>query len=325
VTYYSLLPPHYSLKIKKPKIVIIHGNALLHRAWHAIPDLKTKDGTMVNALYGWLMIFFKMYKDLKPEYIAVTFDLKGPTFRHEEYPEYKAQRKKQPDELYDQLPYLKEMIEIFNIPIYEKKGFEADDVIGTICDTKQVDRDDVVSIIVTGDLDTLQLVDNNTWVYTLKKGLSETVEYKEKQVKLKYGGLRPDQLIDYKALRGDPSDNIPGVPGIGEKTAIDLITKFKTLDNLYTELKKDPEILKKKGIKDRIINLLQENKKHAQLSKKLVTIKRDVKVEFDIEDCKVAAYDKDEAINFLQEFEFKSLVDKLPDLIVHVFYFLVIN
>lgn len=299
--------------VMKHKFVIIDGNALLHRAWHAIPDLKTKDGTMVNALYGWLMIFFKMYKDLKPEYIAITFDLKGPTFRHEEYSEYKAQRKKQPDELYDQLPYLKEMIEIFNIPIYEKKGFEADDVIGTICDTKQVDRDDVVSIIVTGDLDTLQLVDNNTWVYTLKKGLSETIEYKEKQVKLKYGGLRPDQLIDYKALRGDPSDNIPGVPGIGEKTAIDLISKYKTLDNLYKQLEKDPENLKKKGIKDRIIGLLQENKKQAQLSKKLVTIKRDVKVDFNIDDCKLSGYDKDKAIQFLQEFEFKSLVEKLPE------------
>lgn len=173
-----------------------------------------------------------MFKELKPDYVAVTFDRREPTFRHKEFKEYKAQRKKQPDELYNQIPRLKEVIETFGVPIYEKAGYEADDVIGAICENKTVNNPEIDSIIVTGDLDTLQLVDDNTKVYTLKRGITDTVIYDEKAVKQRYG-LTPGQLIDFKALKGDQSDNIPGVKGIGEKTALEMIQEFGSLENLY--------------------------------------------------------------------------------------------
>ena len=291
------------------KFIIFDGNALVHRAWHALPmTLTTKDGTIVNAVYGFTSVFLKALKDLKPDYIAVTFDLAGPTFRHEKFKEYKAGREKQVDEFYTQFPIIKDLLRAFNIKIYEKQGFEADDLIGTLCDKKQVDRDDVLSVIVTGDMDTMQLVDGNTHVYTLKKGLTDTVIYDVKAVKEKYGGLTPEQMIDYKALRGDPSDNIPGVKGIGEKTATTLLTEFGTLEKLYDAVEKN----KAKNVKERIVNLLIEHKKDALMSKDLATIDRAVKIDFKLEDCKSVNYDKDKVYKLLSELEFKSLLSRLP-------------
>ena len=291
------------------KFIIFDGNALVHRAWHALPmTLTTKDGTIVNAVYGFTSVFLKALKDLKPDYIAVTFDLAGPTFRHEKFKEYKAGREKQVDEFYTQFPIIKDLLRAFNIKIYEKQGFEADDLIGTLCDKKQVDRDDVLSVIVTGDMDTMQLVDGNTHVYTLKKGLTDTVIYDVKAVKEKYGGLTPEQMIDYKALRGDPSDNIPGVKGIGEKTATTLLTEFGTLEKLYDAVEKN----KAKNVKERIVNLLIEHKKDALMSKDLATIDRAVKIDFKLEDCKYVNYDKDKVYKLLSELEFKSLLSRLP-------------
>lgn len=298
--------------MKKEKIVIIDGNALLHRAWHAIPNLSTKDGLMVNAVYGWMMLFLKMYKDINPEYIAVTFDVKGGTFRDDLYKEYKANRTKQPDELYAQIGMIKDIVHEFDIPIFEKKGFEADDVIGSICSDPQVDNDKILSVILTGDMDTLQLVDENTHVYAPKRGLSETKVYKIEDVERKFGGLLPYQVIDYKALRGDSSDNVPGVKGVGEKTAIQLLTEFETLENLYEQLEKDETVLEKKGIKKRIINLLKEYKDFAFLSKKLVTIKTDIPIEFNLAACKFNAYNRDGVIEKFQKYEFRTLLNKLP-------------
>lgn len=292
--------------MKKQRIIIIDGNALLHRAFHALPPtLTTKDGRMVNAVYGFTSILLKVFKDLKPNYWALTFDKAGPTFRHNEYKEYKAQRKKQPQELYDQLPICKKVAEIFKIPIYEKDEFEADDVIGTIASKIKSDFNNFEIIIVTGDLDTLQLVNEATKVFTLKKGINDTIIYDEKTVKERFDGLAPNQLIDFKALRGDPSDNIPGVKGIGEKGAIDLLKEFHTLENLYKNIDS-------KKIKDSVRAKLKEHKASSFLSKRLATILLDVPIEFNLEDAKVRLANKDNVVLLFQSLEFKSLMNKIP-------------
>src|SRR3990172_10910462 len=212
----------------KKKFVIIDGNAILHRAFHALPPLKNREGKLVNAAYGFASIFLKTLKDLKPDYIAVAFDLPGKTFRHIEFPEYKAQRAKPPQDLYDQIPLIKEMLDAFNVAIFEKDGYEADDIIGTLA-RKSAETE---NIIITGDLDALQLVDENTKACVLNRGISKTVIYNKKAVVDRYG-LTASQMIDYKALRGDPSDNIPVFPRIREKTAAELLKSYDTIEKLY--------------------------------------------------------------------------------------------
>ena len=295
------------MKARKDKFVIIDGNALLHRAFHAVPPLTTKDGRLVNAVYGFVTILMRVMKDIKPRYIAATFDLKAPTFRHEEYEEYKATRVKQPDELYDQLEPIKEIVKAFNIPIYEVKGFEADDIIGTV--SKKLDSNkEIDTFIVTGDLDTLQLVDDNTFVYTLKRSIADTIIYDESAVKERYQGLLPDQLIDYKALRGDPSDNIPGVKGIGDKTAIELLQIFGSLDGIYKNYQKSNKIT------PRIKELLKNYKQDAYMSKRLATIVTNVPLEFDLTDNEFTGVNREKVIKIFQDLEFKSLLGKVPDL-----------
>ncbi|MFA6215447.1 MAG: DNA polymerase I [Patescibacteria group bacterium] len=289
---------------KKEKFIIIDGNALIHRAWHALPPtLTTKTGEIVNAVYGFTMILLKVLNDLKPDYLAVTFDLKAPTFRHKQYNEYKATRVKQADELYAQIPRIKQVVKAFNIPIYEMAGFEADDVIATLVKDKQVKN--LQSIIVTGDLDTLQLVNDQTEIFTMHKGISDTLTYNEIEVKRRFDGLMPSQMVDYKALRGDPSDNIPGVKGIGEKGAITLLKEFKTLDNLYKNLSS-------KKISDRYRNLLTEQKDQAIMSKQLSQLVFDVPIKFKLEEAKVTGYDINQILPLFAELEFKSLMNKLP-------------
>ena len=217
---------------KKEKLLIIDSNALIHRAFHALPPLSDSQGRPTNAVYGFTTIFLKAVKDLKPDYVAACFDRKEKTFRHEEYVEYKATRVKAPDELYEQIPLVKEVVRSFDVPVFELAGYEADDLIGTVATLKSVDRPDIETIILTGDQDCLQLVDYNTKVLSPHKGLSETILYGEQEVKEKFGGLMPKQLIDYKGLRGDTSDNIPGVKGIGEKGAIDLLLNFGSLEEV---------------------------------------------------------------------------------------------
>jgi DNA polymerase I len=297
---------------KTKKFIIVDGNAIVHRSFHALPPMTSKNGQMVNAVYGFITTLFKAIKEFKPEYLAVTFDRKEKTFRHEVYKDYKANREKQVDELYDQIPIIQEVLKVLNVKIYDKAGFEADDLIGTLCEHNQVDRDDVKSIIVTGDMDALQLVDDNTSVYTLRKGMSDTVIYDEAGVKEKYQGLGPDQLIDYKGLRGDPSDNIPGVPGVGEKTAIGLIKEFGSMEEMYKKV--EAKVYENIKVTPRIYGLLIDNKEQAILSKELATIVRDVKMDFKLEDAKVQGYDKDEVFKLFQELEFKSLLNRLPEL-----------
>lgn len=289
----------------KKTLVILDGNALIHRAWHALPPLTDPKGMVVNAVYGFTSVLLKMINELKPEYIAVTFDLPGKTFRHEEYKEYKATRVKQPDELYEQIPLTKEVLKDFDIPVFEKAGYEADDVIGTI--SKILDpKKNVESIIVTGDMDTLQLIDDNTKVLSFVKGLSVTKLFDERAVKERYG-FSPRQQIDFKAIKGDSSDNIPGVPGIGEKGAKELITKFGSLENIYQALEKYPE-----KFKPAVLKKLTKGKKSAEMSKELATIVTDLKIKFDLEKCKVGTWDRERLVKTFGRFGFKSLLTKLP-------------
>ncbi len=283
--------------------MIIDGNALIHRSFHALPPLTTKTGEIINAVYGFTSVLIKALREFKPEYVVLTLDRKEKTFRHKQFAGYKATRVKAPDELYAQIPRVKEIARGFNIPIFELAGFEADDLIGTLASL--VDGA-VEKIIVTGDMDTLQLINGHTKVYTMKRGLTDSMIYDEKAVKQRYG-LEPGQMIDFKALRGDPSDNIPGVKGIGEKTAIELLQAFKTLDNVYLNIKSGK-------IRDRIRELLIQYKDNAYMSKDLATIKRDAEIDFDLKNARFGQFDQEKLGKLFNELDFKSLLPRLQGL-----------
>lgn len=287
--------------MEKKKFVIIDGHALIHRAYHAIPPLTTKNGEIVNAVYGFTTILLNVLKDLKPDYVAVAMDLPGATFRHEEYSEYKATRQKADDDLVSQFPLVRDVIAAFNIPIFEKEGYEADDVIGSI--TKKLDESgNIESFVVTGDMDELQLVSETTKVYTMRRGFTDTVIYDEAAMFEKYG-LTPNEFIVYKALKGDSSDNIPGVTGIGEKTACELVSKYKTLDNMYSNLAEmRPAVAKK----------LEDGRENAYLSERLSAIVRDLPLDLNFEEAHIHNYDRDKVFDLFRRFEFKSLLNKIP-------------
>ncbi len=294
------------------KLVIIDSNALIHRAFHALPELTSPDGFLVNAVYGFLLIFLKALKDLQPDYLAAAFDLPGPTFRDEIYKGYKAKRPKAPDELYQQIPLVKEILNLFLVPIFEKQGYEADDIIGTIA--VQAEKRQISPyleiIIITGDLDALRLVNKHTKVFTLRKGLKDTILYDVEKVKQKYQGLEPQQLTDYRALRGDPSDNIPGVTGIGEKTAITLLKNYHTLDNIYDLLERGKEL---KEVSKRIEEKLRRYKEQAYFSKSLAEIEFNVPLDFKLEQCKREKFDKEKAVELFKRYGFQSLINRLPE------------
>lgn len=289
----------------KNKILLVDGHALLYRAFHAIPGLTNKDGFPTGAIYGFFTIFLRGLTQIKPSHVLVTFDLGEPTFRHKLDGDYKANRKAAPDDLVIQLPKVKELLTAMNIPIHQKGGYEADDIIGII--TRKTPPS-TQNIILTGDMDLLQLINKNTVVYRLKTGITDFVVYDKEKMITDYG-LTPDQWVDYKALKGDASDNIPGVAGIGEKTANDLIKRFGSLEKLYKAVDKDdPEI------KASTLNKLKEGKHYAFLSYKLALIdcenyKYD---EFDLDKTQIADYDQTEVINLFQELGIKSLIPKLP-------------
>ncbi|MCK4918898.1 MAG: DNA polymerase I [Candidatus Pacebacteria bacterium] len=292
----------------KKRLILIDGNALMHRAYHAIPPLTTKKGELVNAVYGFTSVLLGVIKELEPDCIICTFDVEGGTFRDEIYTEYKAGRKKPDQEFYDQIPKIKEVVKTLNIPIIEKKGFEADDVIGSLA--RQVGKNGKFeTIIVTGDLDTLQLVDKNTKVFTLRKGIKDTIIYDENGVFERYG-FSPSQVIDYKGLRGDPSDNIPGVKGIGEKGATELLKNFGSIEKLYQAIEKDKvEDLVKPKIKEKLI----AEKEKALMSKKLATIDCEMDIKFDLKQCVWGDYNKEELNNLFRELEFYSLIDRVEE------------
>jgi len=300
-----MTPPKNNIQ----RYMLVDGNALIHRGYHAIPNLTTKSGEPTNAVYGFTMILLKAFKDIKPSHIACTFDLAGPTFRHEQYKEYKATRVKADQELYDQIPRVKEVVRALNIPIFEKQGFEADDCLGTLAVEIHKADPEAEVLIVTGDLDTLQLVNHKIKVYTMRKGITDTVIYDAKAVRERYG-LTPAQMVDYKALRGDPSDNIPGVKGIGEKGAADLIKQFGDFENLFKQIKS--KTAGDLNLKPRIFNLLVEQEAQARQSYQLSQIILNLPL-----DANIPKYDFDpvhqkQIFELFKNLEFRSLLNKLP-------------
>lgn len=259
------------------RLVLIDSHAVIHRAFHALPPLTSPAGEPVAAVYGFASVLLKMLRELKPDYVVAVFDHEGPTFRHVAFERYKATRIKAPDALYQQIPLVKELVSAFGIPVVEKQGYEADDLIGTIAAQVRKKHSGVETVIVTGDLDTLQLVDERTKVFTMRKGVADTVLYDAAAVRRRYG-LAPRQLIDFKGLRGDPSDNIPGVKGIGEKTASELLGRYGTLEDIYRALKKD-----RLDAKPGVIAALKAHEADALFSKTLVTIDRNVPTPFVLE------------------------------------------
>lgn len=290
---------------EKKRLIIIDSNSIIHRAFHALPPLTTKSGELVNAVYGFLLVLFKAIKEFQPDYIAACFDTPKPTFRHEKYKEYKAKRPPAPPGLYGQIPKVKEVLKSFGVQVFEKEGFEGDDIIGTIASLapKKQAFPEIETIILSGDTDNLQLIDRHTKVYALRKGVKDTVLYDENLVKEKYQGLTPEQLLDFRALRGDASDNIPGVPGIGNKTATPLILEFGTLEKIYDNLSLIPSKIREK---------LVQNKEQAFFSKELARIHKNVPIDFNLEKCHFGTYDKEKAVKTLEGLEFYSLIGRLP-------------
>jgi len=286
------------------KLILLDSHALLHRSYHALPPLVSEKGILVNGVYGFLLVFLKIIRELKPDYLAATFDLKGPTFRHLEYKEYKAKRVKVPENFYEQVEIVKRFLNAFGVLILEKEGYEADDIIATI--VEKFKDEDLEIIILTGDLDTLQLVNDKVSVYTFGKGIKDQIIYTPSKIKQRYN-LEPKELIDFKALKGDPSDNIKGVPKIGEKTAKTLIEKYKNLDNLY-------KLIEENKIKDLSLSILanlKEHKKEAFFSRQLVALDNKVPIEFNLNEMKWQEPNKEKIVPLLEEFGFKSLISKI--------------
>jgi len=284
--------------MKKERLVLVDGNALFHRAYHAVPHLTNKDGQPTNAVYGFANIMIKMMGDLKPKYVVICWDKSSKTFRKDMYADYKATRKKMDDELRVQIPLVKELVDALNLPFVELENYEADDIIGTF--SRQAKDHEV--IIVTGDKDELQLVDEHVKVYMLRKGFTETQIYGLEEMMETYG-LTPKEFIDLKALQGDSSDNIPGVPGVGPKTAVDLIQKYGSLDGVYENLHE---------LKGKLKERLEENKDLAYLSYKLSTIALDAPVKLDIEHATLNQVDRQALHELFMRLNFKSLLSKLP-------------
>ena len=296
-------------------LVLIDSHALIHRCYHALPNLTTPKNEPIGAVYGTIRILFKIIKELKPDYLAACFDLAEPTFRHKEYKEYKATRPKTDESLISQFDKVKQFFDAAKIKRFESKGYEADDLIGTLVKKFSAEKD-LKIIILTGDLDTLQLVqDDKIVVYTMKKGFQDTIIYNETLVKERFEGLLPKQLVDFKALKGDPSDNILGVQGIGEKTAIELIKNFGSLENLYQTIEA-PDFEKSekaKLIKMKVLNLLKEQKESAFFSKYLATLDCNVPLEISLEELKLSDISKNDILPLLKEWRFESLINQLEN------------
>ena len=287
------------------RFILIDAYALIHRAYHALPPLTTKNGEIINAVFGFSSILIKVINEFKPDYIAAAFDLPEPTFRHKEFKEYKATRKEAPPDLYPQVEVVKKVLNAFDVPIYEKSGFEADDIIGTI--SQKLRGKDIEVLILTGDMDTLQLVGGNIKVYTPKRGLSDTVIYDEKKVIERFEGLKPEQLTDFKGLRGDPSDNIPGVKGVGEKTAITLLNRYKTIEKLYDAIEKN----KAEDISPAVFEKLKTGKKAAFFSKKLTTLNLKVPIEFKLKENEFGKFDRNKLRELFKDLGFVTLIARL--------------
>jgi len=294
----------------KKKLVLLDAHAIIHRAYHALPDFESKTGEPTGALYGLVSMLLRIINNLKPDYIIACYDLPEKTFRHEAYDHYKAGRKKTEPALVGQLEKSRDVFKSFNVPIYDSPGFEADDILGTIVE-KLKKQQNLDIVIASGDLDTLQLVEGDrVQIFTLKKGITDTIFYNETAVMERFNFL-PKLMVDYKGLRGDPSDNIIGVAGIGEKTATTLIKEIGSLEEIYKKLKHDEVFFKKIGISDRIVKLLKENKEEAFFSKTLAQIRRDAPINFSLPKKEWRnTVDTQEIETLFKTLGFKSLFDR---------------
>jgi DNA polymerase I len=285
--------------------MLLDANGLIYRAYFALHEtpLTTSKGLLVNAIFGFWSIVLRGYQDVHPDYVIACFDLPKPTFRHEQFAEYKATRRPMPDDLRDQFPRVRELIEAFRIPIYELEGFEADDLIGTL--SLQAEGRDLATTIVSGDLDMLQLVSDRTSLMTTRGGVQQTVIYDPARIDERYG-LRPGQMVDFKALKGDTTDNVPGVPGVGDKTAAKLLQEHGDLDAIYSDLEAvDPPKLRTK---------LAEHRDQVMAARDIVTIRRDLPVTLALDQAGPGEYDRAEVLRLFREYEFRTLVERLPPL-----------
>lgn len=291
------------------RLILIDGHALIYRAYHAFPDLSTPEGVLVNAVYGFSRILLRVIRDFKPKYLGVAFDHKAPTNRSKQYAEYKANRPPMPDDLRPQIQIIKDFVDTLNIPNFELAGYEADDLIGTISNQIEMENPETPVLIVTGDKDLLQLVNDQTRVFIPSQSrFTKDTEYNAETVEVKLK-LTPDQVVDFKALRGDPSDNIPGVAGIGEKTATRLLARYKNLDKILDVALGggDGEL-----VKGAVLQKLQDGVEIAKLSRELATVDRNVPIEFLLKNCRLQDYDKTKAVEFCKKLEFRSLIPLLP-------------
>jgi len=288
--------------ILSEKLFLLDGHSLAHRAFYALPLLQNNDNEYTNAVFGFARMLFRLIEDESPDYLIVAFDKKAPTFRHQEYDDYKGNRKKMPDELSPQFSLIKTLLKGLDIPIVSKEGFEADDLIGTLAKIGEVKDLDVK--IVTGDRDALQLVSDKINIFYTRRGITDLVKYDLKKVKGKYG-LKPDQLRDMKGLMGDSSDNIPGVPGIGEKTSISLLKEFSSLENVLDNIDKVSGKKRKENLK--------KYAKQAKMSKMLGTIITDVPIDIDFTKCKMGEPDREVLMPLLERLGFSSLLDKFRE------------
>ena len=287
------------------RLMLLDGNGLIYRGYFALINtpLTTSKGELVNAVFGFCNIVLRGFQDIQPDYAVIAFDLSGPTFRHEQFAAYKATRQRMPDDLRDQFPKVREVVKALRIPVLELAGFEADDVIGTL--TVEAEARGLDTTIVTGDLDMLQLVTDRTRLMTTRSGVQNTIIYDPARILERYG-LRPDQMIDFKALKGDSSDNIPGVPGVGEKTAAKLISQYESLDGLYEHLDElTPERLREP---------IGAAREQVLLGRELMRIVRDLPVKLDLDAARLGDYDRDTVIRLFREFEFRTLIERLPPL-----------
>jgi DNA polymerase-1 len=290
--------------------MLVDGHAMVFRAWFSIPErLSTASGVDTRGAYGFLNTFLKVVRDRKPTHVAVAFDTRAPTFRDQLFAEYKAQRPPVPDDLHAQVPMVKQILAAFRVPVYELDGFEADDVVGTI--SGECERQGIDVLIVTGDADQLQLVSPTTrlLMYT---GFADVRVYDVDAVKQKYGGLGPERVPDIKAITGDPSDNIKGVPGLGEKSAIAVLNQFQTIENTLEHLDGVESLAGLRGAK-RVRSLLEQYREDALRGKKLTTIVRDAPVHFDLENARFWRYDRQEVVSALIGLEFRSIISHVPE------------
>ncbi len=296
--------------MSRKKFLLVDAHALIYRAYYAIPNLTDPAGNLVNAVYGFSKMVLGAISYFEPEYAAVCFDHPKPTFRHKKFDGYKAQRAKMPDDLIPQIQLVKDVVTALGIPKFEIEGFEADDLIGTVNhQVEDLDRQ-LLTIIVTGDQDAFQLVDNDTHIWMPARGKQKgDIEYDAALVEKKLG-ISPKQVIDLKALMGDNSDNIPGVRGVGPKTAAALIQAFGTIEKIYEFLASNPT--GNDLIKGALLNKLIAGKEEAFLSKELATIECQAPIDFDLENCRLTSYDKNQVIEIFKTLNFKSLINFLP-------------